>query len=110
MATDFTWLPDMGAERSVASTVKPVAFGDGYEVRTTTSINVTPRKWSLSFTTPLQAHKDILSFLTERKGVTPFRWQDPLGDEALYKCIEWKSSQQGFGVFAVSATFEEVYG
>lgn len=109
MAAQFTWRPDLGAERSVQSTAKATKFDDGYEVRITTSLNVTPRKWSVTFTTPLTAHKAILSFLEMRRGVESFEWTDPLGDKALYKCVDWKSSQQGFGVFKVSGTFEEVF-
>lgn len=109
MAAQFTWRPDLGAERSVASTAKATKFDDGYEVRITTSLNVTPRKWSVSFTTALTAHKAILAFLDARKGIESFQWTDPLGDTALYKCVDWKSNQEGFGVFKVNGTFEEVF-
>ena len=109
MATQFTWRPDLGAERAVGSTAKATQFDDGYEVRITTSLNVAPRKWSVTFTTPLVAHKAILTFLGARQGIEAFEWTDPLGDKALYKCVDWKSSQIGFGVFSVSGTFEEVF-
>lgn len=109
MAATFTWRPDMGAERSVQSTVQPTKFGDGYEVRVTTSMNVTPRSWAVSFTTQLVPHKEILKFLEARRGVESFDWTDPLGEKGRYKCTTWKSHQQGFGVFNVTATFEEVF-
>lgn len=109
MAAIFSWRPDIGSERGVKSSVNPTKFGDGYEVRITTSMNVTPRQWSVQFTTALQAHKDILAFLEARRGVESFQWADPLGDTATYKCSEWKSKQIGFGVFQVTGTFEEVF-
>lgn len=109
MAATFSWRPDLGSERAVKSTAAPTKFGDGYEVRITTSLNVTPRQWNVQFTTALQTHKEILAFLQARKGIEAFNWIDPLGDTATYKCSEWKSKQIGFGVFQVSGTFEEVF-
>lgn len=106
----FPWQADLGAERSVKATVTPVKFGDGYELRQANGINFTPKKWSVSFTTPGEMAKQILAFLEARGGLEAFVWQDPMDDTATYVCREWTSSRQSnSGIVKVSGVFEQVY-
>ena len=105
----FKWHPDLGAQSTTKASVNKTKFGDGYELRVAEGINYTPVSWNVKFSRPGQAAKDILAFLKARGGLESFVWTDPLGNEATYVCREWSGSQQVFGVYTISASFEQVY-
>lgn len=105
----FTWKPELGAERSKEPDVTPIKFGDGYEVRVSSSINPSPTSWSCTFTASNQDALDIIAFLDARGAKEAFMWTDPLGTFKKYICRKHKSSQTGFGVFSIAATFEQVF-
>ncbi len=105
----FSWNADLGAQRSVKPTVQVTRFGDGYELRTTPVLNNTPQVWKVSFTVGPNEAKAILDFLEARKGSEAFLWTDPMGKQRTHVCREWASAQQQFGVYVVSASFEQVY-
>lgn len=105
----FTWHPDLGAQQHITSSVQQTKFGDGYELRVAKGINLTPRTWEVSFTRGPSEAKDILAFLEARAGLESFAWTDPLDREGTYVCREWGGGQQAFGVYVVSATFEQVF-
>lgn len=105
----FAWHPDLGAQQSMAPSVQQTKFGDGYELRVAKGINTTPRTWEVSFTRSQSEAGAILDFLEARAGLEAFVWTDPLNREGTYVCREWSGSQQAFGVYVVSATFEQVF-
>lgn len=105
----FTWAPDLGAEQKTKPNIHQTKFGDGYELRVSTGINVAPKTWSVRFTKSLAEAMEVLAFLEAREGRESFEWTDPLDREAIYVCREWSGSQQQFGVYSISATFEQVF-
>jgi phage-related protein len=105
----FTWMPDSGASQTVKPTVTATKFGDGYELRTAVGINFKPKSWSVTFTQGGVATKQILDFLDARGGLEAFVWTDPMDATNTYVCRQWGSSRQGWGVYAVTATFEQVF-
>lgn len=105
----FTWRPDLGAARQVDPLVNVTQFGDGYELRTSSQVNVNKRSWSLTFTSNLKTIKPLIDFLDARQGREAFAYTDPLGDDGVYVCRSWNSRQTNFGIYEVSATFEEVF-
>lgn len=105
----FTWSPDLGAQQTVKPTVTQTKFGDGYELRVTAGINSKPRSWDVTFSKGIAEATSILNFLEERGGVESFNWTDPMDKEGTYVCREWNGSQQAFGVYVISAKFEQVF-
>lgn len=105
----FTWSPDLGAQRAVKPLVNVTQFGDGYEVRTASRLNVNKRTWSMTFTNPLAVAAAQLDFLDAHQGRIAFSFVDPLGSSGVYVCRQWSSSQTKFGLYEVTAEFEEVF-
>lgn len=106
---NFTWSPDLGAQRSVKPNVHQTKFGDGYEVRVANGINTSPKKWTLRFSRDLTEATAILTFIENHAGATAFNWTDTLNTAGVYVCREWTINQKFFGVYEVQATFEQVY-
>lgn len=109
MAKKFTWRPDLGAQREVTPLVNVTQFGDGYELRTASQINVNKRRWTMTFTGNLAFIKPALLFLEEHQGRIAFEFVDPMGDSGIYVCRNWTSRQTKFGIYELNATFEEVF-
>lgn len=105
----FSWLPDLGAERSDEPLVAVTKFGDGYESRLANGVNSQPAKWSLTFTCPLATLNQIKAFLTEMAAVTAFQWTSPDGDVGMFVARSWKVKQIGFGVFQLTTNFDQVF-
>lgn len=103
------WQPDIGSEESVEPNVKQIKFGDGYEARIASGINSVSSQWSVGFSVNLQTRNDILAFLKRHGGLKSFAWTTPTGETILVVCRNWKSQQKGFGLYQVSATFEQVF-
>lgn len=105
----FSWKPDLGASQSITPLVTPTKFGDGYELRVANGINHTPRVWQVTFTKGAAEAMDILAFLEARGGLEAFTWVDPFGKTSNYVCRQWSGGQSAFGVYAISAAFEQVF-
>lgn len=105
----FSWLPDLGAERSDEPLVTVTKFGDGYESRLPIGVNSQPVKWSLTFTSALSTVSQIKAFLKEMAATTAFKWTSPDGDEGMFVSRSWKTKQIGFGVLQLTTTFEQVF-
>lgn len=105
----FDWLPDLGAKKVVEPNVKVTKFGDGYEARIPTSINSSARKWECTFTKNLDEANQIDAFFAERNATKNFQWTDPQGYTGVFVCRTWSMNQSNKGIFAVSATMEEVF-
>lgn len=105
----FSWFPDSGASLAIKPSVEQTKYGDGYELRTSFSINTMADKWSLGFTRLPAEAKAILAFLKEHKGVTSFEWETPHEETALFVCREWNVNRMTGGVMRVSCSFEQVF-
>lgn len=105
----FTWSPDLGATCEEQPFVNVTKFGDGYEARVGYLINTTPRNWSVTFTTNLEKHTAIKKFLRERGASETFEWKTPEGETLHFVCRSWTGKQTSFGVFELSAKFEQVF-
>lgn len=105
----FTWSPDIAAARDIKPSVKQVKFGDGYESRIPIGINTMPRNWNVVFTRSRAEALAIDAFLQSCSGVQSFLWTDPKNDQNTFVCRDWKFSQQEFGIYSISATFEQVF-
>lgn len=107
---NFTWQPDLGAERSSQPLVTTVSFGDGYEQRVGQSLNRTKHGYSVTFTRPAKEALEIAAFLEDRGGLESFKWTDPLGEERTWVCRQWSGpTQQARGLYVIQASFEEVF-
>ena len=105
---NFVWKPDLGAKKSIEPSVSTVKFNDDYEARIPNSINSGMRKWDCTFTTNLADANAIDTFFIQANGVTAFNWIDPQGKSGLFVCRKHQLNQLKFGVYQISATFEEV--
>ena len=105
----FTWFPDEGPQCSTKPNAENTKFGDGYELRVGTAINMNPEKWSLSFTRSKQESSDIEAFLRARSGVESFTWVTPDEVSGTFVCREWKKKRMKGGVVEISCDFEQVF-
>lgn len=105
----FTWTPDLGASQTITPSVQQTKFGDGYELRVPVGINSTPKSWSVTFSKGPAEAMAILDFLEARGGREAFTWTDPFDRAGTYVCREWTGGQAMFGVYQVTATFEQVF-
>ncbi|WP_151708800.1 phage tail protein [Acinetobacter brisouii] len=105
----FSWLPDLGSERTDEPLVTVTKFGDGYESRLAIGVNSQPMKWSVSFTCNITQLSAIKAFLIDKGAITAFHWTTPDGDSGMFVARSWKTKQIGFGVFQLTSTFEQVF-
>lgn len=108
-ALTFTWPPDLGAARSIKPSVKPMKFGDGYESRIPIGINLDPNVWTVRFTRAYAEAAAINAFLLNANATSNFAWTDPQNNTANYVCRSWTFLQKEFGVYEISAKFEQVF-
>jgi len=106
---NFTWTPDVGAQQTIKPSVQQTKFGDGYELRTPIGVNYKPKRWQVTFTKNAVEATAILAFLEARGGLEAFTWTDPLDVSNTYVCREWNSSQQMFGIYQITASFEQIF-
>lgn len=106
----FTWKMNMGVNASARHTVSKVQFGDGYAQRVSHGINSKRTNWSGTKTGDWQTViKPIMAFLDEHKGVIPFTWTNPFGQNGRYVCQDYAISQKKGNFWQISLTFEEVF-
>lgn len=105
---EFSWKPDLGAKKAVEPAVTVTSF-NGYESRTPNSINPNMKKWTCTFTRNKAEIDRMEEFLEIAGGVKSFLWTDPKGVKSTYVCRSWESTQAQFGLYSLSATFNEVF-
>ena len=108
MSLDFIWKPDVGAKRYIEPDVTVTKF-NGYESRTPNSINSKPVSWQCTFSRSLAEIELIEDFLMNAGAVKSFFWTDPKGYRGKFVCRTWDMNQQKFGVYVLSAKFDEVF-
>ncbi|WP_323016482.1 phage tail protein [Castellaniella sp.] len=110
MATQvFPGRPNLGAPQKKKPRINSVRFGDGYELRSQDGINASPATWAVTFTGNWAEHQPRIAVLEACGGVQYFRWTDPRGRTANFICREWEDRQVEFGVYEITAEFEEVF-
>jgi phage-related protein len=106
----FTWFPDVASENSEEPSVNVTKFGDGYEARTSDTLNVIHQSWRVVFTKGRNAGEGlaIRNFLRARRGVESFIWTNPLGETSFYVARKW-TTKSDRGEVTVSTQFDEVF-
>lgn len=106
----FTWFPDVASENSEEPSVNVTKFGDGYEARTSDTLNVTKQSWRVTFTKGRNGGEGlaIRNFLKARRGVESFIWTNPLNETGYYVARKW-STKSDRGEVTVNTVFEEVF-
>ena len=113
MRISFKWVPTYGSAVTVKPAVQVTKFGDGYELRTPTGINSTPRQWKVIFANRTHAvANEIEAFFKARGAVQSFEWNPPNDTTAISRWVarEWSVEQTGPYTRTVTATFDEVFG
>lgn len=106
----FVWIPTYGSRLTVKPSVHQLKYGDGYELRVRTGINVLPRRWDLTFENRPEAVADqIEAFLEAREGAESFDWTPSHGKPGKWVCREWSSMPTSHKHRTITATFEEVF-
>jgi phage-related protein len=107
----FTWAADYGASKEKKPVVKRIQFGDGYSQRATFGLNTSPQKWSLRFSSISTSVADAIdAFLEAAGGVSTFDWTPPDTVTAgKFICESWTRTIDRFGLYTITATFEQVY-
>lgn len=106
----FTWFPDSAGEATEEPSVNVTKFGDGYEARTSDTLNVTKQNWQLTFTKGRAGGEGeaIRAFLKARRGVESFIWTNQFNETSFYVCRKW-TFKSDRGEVSVTALFEEVF-
>lgn len=103
--------PTYGIAKASAPNVRTARFGDGYEQRTTFSLNQNPKEWSMQWVNLSETDADTIeNFLNARAGVESFDWTPP--DEASsYKwvCQQWSKTITNHLICTINATFRQVF-
>jgi len=103
--------PDFGLTTGHEPRVLQADFGDGFAQRARDGINSDPLTLRLSWTNLTESEKDeIDAFLVARGGYEAFDWQMPTESSSRrWVCPSWSFDLVDAGVFALSATFREVF-
>jgi len=110
MANTFTWCPYIEPTGTGTFRVRSAQFGNGYRQVAGDGINNETQSWPLTFRGSESDITEILNFLREAKGATPFNWTPPLGEAGLYTCATWGLTPHGAGIYTLTATFEQYFG
>jgi len=105
----FIWTPTGSPSGTVQFRVRKAQFGDGYSQEVADGINNKVSSWPLTFTGGKEEMQALVSFLDERAGWQSFYWTPPLGVPGYYKCASYSPSPVGGPVYAVTATFQQVF-
>jgi phage-related protein len=110
-ASTFSWTPSKGFQQTTKPRVINSQFGDGYSLRIADGINNIVHTWRVQFNSvSVQTSEEILNFLVQRAGVTPFLWTPP-GSLNTYTvvCPEWNVMYESHISRSVEATFTQVF-
>jgi len=108
--TEFTWIPEYGAQADVTPSVSVSQFGDGYQQRQAKGINSIAEAWSLTFANrEADESTEILAFFTARGGVEAFEWTTPENNDIVVVCAKWQKIPQKAGRWSINATFQQVF-
>lgn len=104
----FTWYPRPGMGIKTKPLVKVVKFGDGYEQRTPSGLNVQLSTYNVTFRVTKDEGGTLRGFLSRHGGYKAFLWQPPDSKvEIKVVCREWDIKIQEV-YMEISCRFEEV--
>lgn len=108
MADKFTWCARNSSQAQSTASVRRAQFGDGYAQSSANGINSVRRTWTLEFVYKESDMALIIAFLNSHVGKS-FEWDEPFFGTSLFYCDEYDYSDQGAGVYSLSATFEQTF-
>lgn len=106
----FGWFPDVASEASEEPAVNVTKYGDGYESRTSDTMNVNRQNWRVTFTRGRASGESlaIRQFLQDHQGKDSFLWTNPFGELLTVVARKW-TAKSDRGEITVSTTFEQVF-
>lgn len=104
----FDEIIDVGASLTNKFAKNKLAFGDGYSQTSPLGLKNVQQSWSIAISNNEIKILEIREFLNARRGVTPFKWVNPLGDEITVKVTSLSvvGPDEG-GNYTLAATFEQ---
>lgn len=113
MTDTFIWKTTTAASGSGTFATRESKFGDGYSQAVAAGINNETQSWNVELVgrkrTGVFGVLDPLAFLRAKKGATSFFWTPPLGVQGYYRCKQYGIRDVGGGLYAITATFEQVF-
>ncbi|MBD1554716.1 phage tail protein [Pseudomonas typographi] len=109
MADTFTWRPDKAAPGTFTQRIRSAQFGNGYTQRAADGINNETQSWDLTFTGEKARIAEIMTFIRTQQGYKAFIWSTPFDGPLYFTCSSFKPTDQGGGVWQMTATFEQTY-
>jgi len=106
----FGWFPDVASQASEEPAVNVTKYGDGYESRTSDSLNVNRQNWNVTFTRGRVSGEGqaIRLFLQDHQGKDSFLWTNPFEESLTVVARKW-TAKSDRGEVTVTATFEQVF-
>ena len=108
MADKFTWCVRNTSQATVTGSVRRAQFGDGYAQSSANGINPVSRSWAVELVHNQSDTASIISFLDSHIGKS-FEWSHPFIGLSLFYCDEYSYTEQGGGIYSISATFEQTF-
>lgn len=106
----FYLIPDRGADRTIATSVRTEKFNGNYEQNRVEGINSVSESWSLAFTLRKRAEIELIDALfTSLNGRTSFPWKTPLNELKNFKCVNWDSTYYFDGNASLTCTLEQTF-
>lgn len=109
MTDVFTWRATAQSSNGTTSgKVDRAQYGDGYSQSSPDGINPISRSWQVSFTDRESVIQAIADFLDAHMGRS-FLWKPPLAAQGFYQCDTHTASDNGRGVYTLTATFQQTF-
>ncbi|HYG07650.1 MAG TPA: phage tail protein [Stenotrophomonas sp.] len=108
MTDTFTWRATTQSSGTATGKVSRANFGDGYSQSSADGINSVSRSWQVSFTDRESVVQAIADFLHAHVGRS-FLWKPPLAAQGYYWCDAHSVSDNGRGVYTLTATFQQTF-
>lgn len=108
MTDTFTWRVHASASGGGDLTVAEAKFGDGYSQEAPQGLNVDVQKWSITVSGFRPEMEAVRDFIVAHAGIA-FYWTPPLGVEGLYRCRNYRPSDNGRGYYTVNCEFYQVF-
>lgn len=109
MAKVFKWRVEREMSPTIDYRVVETQFGDGYKQTSADGINIKNESYAVKINAYEKEAGEIMAFFDEHQGWKSFLWKPPLGQLALYTCVDPKPNPQGGGLFVINATFVKSY-
>ncbi|MCI2243777.1 phage tail protein [Xanthomonas sp. PPL568] len=108
MADTFIWLPTTASRTTTAGRVRRAQFGDNYAQSSRDGLNAISRSPEVTFTGQEAVITAIAAFIDAHLGVS-FNFTHPLHGPGLYQCDGYSDSNDGAGMWTLTATFQQTF-